>query len=122
ISVRSRFAETGGYSMDTRTRLASLLASSALASFAVPAYAADMPLKAAPIVQQPVSGYLEMEAGFSWMDNRVHWIDEGYSRHGTDNKWLVNGASRVNVWWGRNYSTQFDVWGGFDSFGRNAGD
>ena len=82
-----------------------LLASSALAA---PAVAADYPVKAPMVQNQQVSGYLEMEGGFAWNNNHV--FDNGYS----DNKWMVNGAGRVNVWWGRNYSTQFDVWGGFD--------
>ena len=93
-----------------------LLASSALVA---PAVAADMPIKAPMEQYQQVSGYLEMEGGFAWQNNRgsnPFW-DVGYS--GSDNKWMVNGAGRVNVWWGRNYSTQFDVWGGFDSFARN---
>ena len=56
--------------MSKRKILAALLASSALAS---PALAADMtPLLKAPerAAVAPISGYLEMEGGFAWMDNR----------------------------------------------------
>ena len=94
-----------------------LLASSALVA---PAVAADMPIKAPMVQNQQVSGYLEMEGGFAWQDNSGSRFDNSYS--GSDNKWMVNGAGRVNVWWGRNYSTQFDVWGGFDSFARSNND
>jgi hypothetical protein len=105
--------------------LTALLASSALAS---PVLAADMtPLLKAPAraTVTPISGYLEMEGGFAWQDNRNGNLlspdfsgDSGYS--GTNNKWLFNGASRVNWWVGPNLSTQFDVWGGVDSFGRGS--
>src|SRR6476661_11146419 len=101
-----------------------LLTSSALVA---PAFAADIPVKAPSAEWQQVSGYLEMEGGFAWQDNRGGnpfqsnrlGFDIGYS--GRDNKWMANGAARVNVWWVRNYSTQFDVWGGLDSFGRTNG-
>jgi hypothetical protein len=103
---------------------AGLLATSAIVS---PAFAADMtPLLKAPArpAVAPISGYLEMEGGFAWQDNRnghygnVIDIDSGYS--GTNNKWLFNGAGRVNWWVGPNLSTQFDVWGGVDDFGRGS--
>jgi hypothetical protein len=102
---------------------AGLLATSAIVS---PAFAADMtPLLKAPqkAAVAPISGYLEMEAGFAWNDNRNGALhdpgglgDLGYS--GTDRKWMFNGAARVNWWVGPNLSTQFDVWGGADDFGR----
>jgi hypothetical protein len=110
----------------TRTKITiALLASSALvAPFAFePARAADMtPILKAPAraAIAPISGYLEMEGGFAWNDNRgtnPGW-DAGYS--GTDRKWLFNGAGRVNWWIGPNLSTQFDVWGGADDFGRTS--
>src|SRR5262249_20353719 len=105
--------------MRTKVIATGLLAGSALGGISAPATAADLPVKVEPVAPQQVSGYLAMEAGFSWMKNggTYYFTDSGYS--GSDNKWMVNGAARVNVWWGRNYSTQFDVWGGFDSFGRN---
>ncbi len=106
--------------------LTGLLASSALVGPAAfnAALAADMaPTFKAPerAAVAPISGYLEMEAGFAWMRNDGTLRDRpendfGYS--GTDRTWVFNGAGRVNWWVGRNLSTQFDVWGGADSFGR----
>jgi hypothetical protein len=68
----------------------------------------------------PVSGYLEIEGGYAWerntgSDPRFDVVDR---LSGTDSKWLINGAGRVNWWLAPTLSTQFDVWGGFDSFQR----
>jgi hypothetical protein len=105
--------------MKTKKILTALLATSALAA---PALAADLApvLKAPPPAIPTVSGYLEIEGGGGWLSNTqdsvgIHW-------HGHDDKWTVNGAGRVNVWWNRDVSTQFDVWGGFDSFSRRTVD
>jgi hypothetical protein len=111
----------------TKKLTIALLASSALVGPAIfdAALAADMaPLLKAPerAAVAPISGYLEMEAGFAWQDNRngntlnLDCFNCGYS--GTDRKWMFNGAGRVNWWIGPNLSTQFDVWGGADDFGR----
>jgi hypothetical protein len=66
--------------------------------------------------KQIVSGYLETEFGASWMRNT--FTDDNATDTGNDRTWLFAGAGRVNVWWGQNWSTQFDVWGGADTFAR----
>ena len=107
--------------MKSKTLIAALLASTALAG--APAYAADMPARPAfkaPQPQRPaVSGYLEMEAGYSWLSNTAQDYDSVpvvFAFSGKDQKWLFNGAARVNVWLGESLSTQFDIWGGYDTF------
>jgi hypothetical protein len=114
--------------MMTKKLTIALLATSALIGPAIldAALAADMtPLLKAPqkAAVAPISGYLEMEAGFAWNDNRNGQATFGTANvtetfSGTDRKWMFNGAGRVNWWVGPNLSTQFDVWGGVDDFGR----
>jgi hypothetical protein len=105
--------------MHRKKILTALLASSALAS---PVFAADMAVKAPerPAVA-PISGYLEMEGGFSWMHNSGTDPVDTLTFSGDDRKWLFNGAGRVNWWFAPAMSAQFDVWGGIDTFGRGKG-
>jgi hypothetical protein len=118
-----------GQAMMTKKLTIALLASSALVGPAIldAALAADMLVKAPErAAVTPISGYLEMEGGFAWNENRgnnplqqLMRSDPGYGVFsGSDRKWMFNGAGRVNWWIGPNLSTQFDVWGGVDSFGR----
>ena len=103
--------------------LAALLASSALAS---PALAADMaPILKAPerAAVAPISGYLEMEAGFAWM--RIAATEEPGGRCFQSAERL-SGTGKVAIQrrgpgelvGRRRLSAQFDVWGGADDFGR----
>ena len=73
-------------------------------AFAGGAWAADLPVKAAPAAQQTVSGYLGMYVGGSWWD----W---GYNDPSSGSNAVFGGESRVNVWWSPNWSTQFDIEG-----------
>jgi hypothetical protein len=104
--------------MNTRALIAGLMASTALAGTPLLAGAADLTpaYKAPQQTRQMVSGYLELEAGYAWMNNRNEEEEETFT--GKDRKWLINGAGRVNVWLGSTLTTQFDVWGGADTFAK----
>ncbi len=106
--------------MTRNKMLAALLASTALAS---PALAADMePVLKAPAraAVAPISGYLEMEGGGSWMHNDGvdGFFVAGTPASGDDRRWIFNGAMRANWWIAPAMSAQFDVWGGGDTFAR----
>src|SRR5581483_11276699 len=98
--------------MTRKKMLAALLASTALAS---PALAADQALPAkAPerAAVAPISGYLEMEGGFSWMHNSGidGFADSSTGEtpaKGNDRRWLFNGAARANWWVAPSMSAQF---------------
>jgi hypothetical protein len=92
------------------------LAVSALAMLTVTAGAADMPVKASRVVEQPqqVSGYVELYGG---------WARTKYSETDCDiggpcdlfnispNGWALGGAGRATWWWAPNYSIQLDAQG-----------
>ena len=106
--------------MKTKALVAGLMASTALAGMLLPTDAADLTpaYKAPQQTRQMVSGYLEIEAGYAWMNNRE--ADDISSDDSNSRKWLINGAGRVNVWLGSTVTTQFDVWGGADTFAKQS--
>lgn len=70
------------------------------------ARAADLPVKAP--VAEPIpalSGYLELYTGGAWN----HESETGETEN--SRAWVIGGAARVNYWWSRNWSVQFDVQG-----------
>jgi hypothetical protein len=93
-----------------------LLSVSALAMLTTAAAAADMPVKASRVVEQPqqVSGYVELYGG---------WARTKYSETDCDiggacdpfsfsaNGWALGGAGRATWWWAPNYSIQLDAQG-----------
>lgn len=90
------------------------------------AVAADLPVRMAPAEPAPifttVSGYVEAGLGIGWQRNTLTstyaYGDNGfdsYRESGSDQKWSIEGAGRVNVWMAPNFSVQTDVWGSGDS-------
>jgi hypothetical protein len=79
------------------------------------ASAADMPVKAPRVVEQPqrVSGYVELYGGWARTKatetdcfGAVCFFDEERS-----NGWALGGAGRATWWWAPNYSVQLDAQG-----------
>ena len=69
----------------------------------------------APIVepQLPLSGYVELYTGYG----ENHEDESGGTE--TSRAWVLGGAGRVNYWWSRNASIQFDVQGDGASYSGN---
>jgi hypothetical protein len=92
-----------------------LLSVSALAVLTVTAGAADMPVKASRVVEQPqqVSGYVELYGG--WARTKVDSTFCSPTCLPTDtdrfNGWALGGAGRATYWWAPNYSIQLDAQG-----------
>jgi hypothetical protein len=76
-----------------------LLGATALA-FTGGAQAADLPVKAAPVVQQPISGYLGSYIGLNTWD---------YNSYGSGSNAVFGGEGRVNWWLDRNWALQSDL-------------
>ena len=80
----------------------------------VTAGAADMPVKAPRIVEQPqqVSGYVELYGGWArakFNDNECFPTCNTFSD--SMNGWALGGAGRATWWWATNYSLQLDAQG-----------
>ena len=93
-----------------RQVLLAAVAGGALAIAALPALAADMPVKAPLKKAMPLgpSGYLELFTG--WDQRRQ--TDSFFSdENETDDGWLLGGAGRVNLWINPSFSAQFDAQG-----------
>jgi hypothetical protein len=92
-----------------------LLSVATLAMLAVTADAADMPVKAPRVVEQPqqVSGYVELYGGWARAKESFTECDIGgldcFSGSGSANGWTLGGAGRVTYWWAPNYSIQLDA-------------
>jgi len=76
--------------------------------------AADMPVKAPRVVEQPqqVSGYVELYGG--WARTKESFTDcdplcDSFSS--TASGWALGGAGRATWWWATNYSLQLDAQG-----------
>ena len=78
----------------------------AVAALGTPAFAADIPVKAAPL---EISGHVAIYGG--WADSE--WWDTGVN--------VFGGEGRVNYWWGPGISIQTDVETEFTTF-YNTGD
>jgi hypothetical protein len=93
-----------------------LLSVSALAALTMTASAADMPVKAPRVVEQPqqVSGYVELYGG--WARTKLTNTDcfGGlcvFDFEERANGWALGGAGRATWWWAPNYSVQLDAQG-----------
>ena len=86
-----------------------LLSVSTLAALTITANAADMPVKAPRVVEQPqqVMGYVELYGGWARVkDTPCVGCDTD-----TANGWVLGGAGRATWWWAPNYSIQLDAQG-----------
>jgi hypothetical protein len=75
---------------------------------AVPAFAADMLVKAPVKKALGASGYLELYGGW---ENRRQTNSLFSDENESDDGWLLGGAGRVNLWINPSFSTQFDAQG-----------
>ena len=82
-------------------KLTLALAGAAVFAFAGGAQAADLPLKAAPVAQQPISGYVGLYVGGTW------W-DETYNPS-SGNAFVFGGEGRLNYWVLPTLSVQIDM-------------
>ena len=110
------------------TRMAftrSLIGSAAFAVAATVANAADMPVKApapVPLVQQQVSGYLEVYGGWASTNFRHTVCAVGgpcFQDPFDFDGWVLGGAGRANAWIGSAMSVQLDVQGEGTSYKNN---
>jgi hypothetical protein len=90
------------------------LSVSALAALTMAASAADMPVKAPRIVEQPqqVSGYVELYGGWARTKFSATSCESGDPCEffsGSANGWALGGAGRATWWWASNYSLQLDA-------------
>ena len=104
----------------------SILAVSALAVMTMTAGAADMPVKAPRVVEQPqqVSGYVEIYGG--WARTRISETEcfiggPCFFDNERANGWALGGAGRATWWWAPNYSLQLDAQGEGTSYKFNTG-
>jgi hypothetical protein len=84
-------------------KLAMALLGATALSFSSGAQAADLPIKAAPVVQQPISGYIGFEVGAEW------WKWNYSSTNPSGTKGLFGGEARVNWWLNQNFAIQSDL-------------
>ncbi len=76
--------------------------------------AADMPVKAPRVVEQPqqVSGYVELYGGWARTRSAKPSASRGcFIDDDTANGWALGGAGRATWWWAPNYSIQLDAQG-----------
>jgi hypothetical protein len=92
-----------------------LFSVSALAALTMTASAADMPVKAPRVVEQPqqVMGYVELYGGWARVkeDFTSCSINGCGTSSDTQNGWALGGAGRATWWWAPNYSVQLDAQG-----------
>jgi hypothetical protein len=84
------------------------------------ASAADMPLKAPAVVEQPqqVSGYVELYGGWSRVTTDFTTCFNGtcLSSNNETRGWALGGAGRATWWWAPNFSVQLDAQGDGTSY------
>jgi hypothetical protein len=101
-----------------------LLSVSALAALTITASAADMPVKAPRVFEQPqqVMGYVEIYGGWA---RTKETITQCFGPCDTDSRsesgWALGGAGRATWWWAPNYSIQLDAQGEGTSYKFNFG-
>ncbi len=87
--------------------------------------AADMPVKAPRVVEQPqqVSGYVELYGGWA-RDQAGHLrtVPDCVIGDDTASGWALGGAGRATWWWAPNYSIQLDAQGEGTSYKHTFGD
>jgi hypothetical protein len=97
------------------------LAVPALVATVMAASAADMPVKAPRIVEQPqqVMGYVEIYGG--WARTKQDFDCDPLCNTERANGWALGGAGRATWWWAPNYSLQLDAQGEGNSYRFNFG-
>src|SRR5262245_21578410 len=101
-----------------------VLAASALTAMTLAANAADMPVKAPRVVEQPqpVSGYVALYGGWARSEFSFTSCNPGcFGESRSTNGWTLGGAGRVTYWWAPNYSIQLDAQGEGTSYKASAG-
>jgi hypothetical protein len=93
---------------------------SAAAMLTGSASAADMPLKAPAVVEQPqqVSGYVELYGGWSRVNTDQTFCISGICGSSSDETrgWVLGGAGRATWWWAPSFSVQLDAQGDGTSY------
>jgi hypothetical protein len=88
---------------------------SAAAMLTGSASAADMPLKAPAVVEQPqrVSGYVELYGGWARLNTDSTSCFNGICGSSSDETrgWALGGAGRATWWWAPSFSVQLDAQG-----------
>ncbi|HZO46402.1 MAG TPA: hypothetical protein VFB68_10945 [Xanthobacteraceae bacterium] len=86
------------------------------------AAAADMPVKAQRVVEQPqqVSGYVELYGGWARTKETICGTITCFTDDPA-NGWALGGAGRATWWWAPNYSLQLDAQGEGTSYKFNNG-
>jgi hypothetical protein len=91
-----------------------VFAISAFALFTTGASAADMPVKAPRVVEQPpqVMGYVEVYGGWARTKrDDTECFPECFTFSEKTSGWALGGAGRATWWWAPNYSVQLDAQG-----------